>query len=86
MSIHKLSDRGLAEAVSTRRPSAEEVLAWPPVVDLETARKPLLIGRSKAYQLAATGEFPVKVLRIGTRYRVIAAEVWALLGLARERN
>ena len=33
--------------------------------DVETAAAILGIGRTKAYELAKSGEFPVKVLRIG---------------------
>jgi hypothetical protein len=70
----------------TSPPLSQDLLAWPPVVDLDTARRPLLIGRSKAYQLAASGDFPVKVLKIGTRYRVITSDVWALLGLTPDKQ
>ncbi|MFP5370587.1 MAG: helix-turn-helix transcriptional regulator, partial [Actinomycetes bacterium] len=38
--------------------------------DIETAGAILGIGRSKAYQLAKSGEFPARVLRIGRRYVV----------------
>jgi len=38
--------------------------------DVETAGAVLGIGRSKAYELAKAGQFPVKVLRIGRRYLV----------------
>ena len=37
----------------------------PPTVDLMTAACALGIGRSKAYQLARDGEFPVRIIRIG---------------------
>lgn len=49
----------------------------PAVVDLPTAAAVLGIGRTKPYQLAQSGEFPCRVLRIGRRYR---APVSALLG------
>ena len=38
--------------------------------DVETAGAVMGIGRSKAYELAKAGQFPVKVLRIGRRYLV----------------
>ena len=50
-------------------------------VDLMTAARPLNIGRSLAYRLAAEGNFPVPVLRLGARYRVPTAALRALLGI-----
>lgn len=59
-----------------------EVLAMPAVVDLRTAARALDMGRTTAYQLARSGEFPCKVLKIGAGYRVPTAGLLALLGLA----
>jgi hypothetical protein len=53
----------------------------PPVVDLATAGRALGIGRTKAYELARTGEFPCRVLRLGNVYRVPTAFLRELLGL-----
>lgn len=47
----------------------------PPTVDLMTAARVLGIGRTKAYELARAGEFPVHVVRIGGLYRVSTAEL-----------
>jgi excisionase family DNA binding protein len=54
----------------------------PPTIDLMTAARVLGIGRSKAYQLARDGEFPVRIIRIGDLYRVSTAELVRLLGAA----
>ena len=51
-------------------------------VDVETAGAILGIGRSKSYELAKAGEFPVRVLRIGRRYLVPTPGILALLGIA----
>jgi hypothetical protein len=48
--------------------------------DVATAGAILGIGRSKAYELAKTGEFPVAILRIGRRYLVPTSAILALLG------
>jgi hypothetical protein len=48
--------------------------------DVATAGAILDIGRSKAYELAKSGEFPVTVLRIGRRYLVPTSAILALLG------
>ena len=53
----------------------------PPVVDLATAGRALGIGRTKAYELARTGDFPCHVLRLGNSYRVPTAFLRDLLGL-----
>jgi hypothetical protein len=49
--------------------------------DVETAGAILGIGRSKSYELAQSGEFPVRVLRIGRRYLVPIPSILALLGV-----
>ena len=57
-----------------------ELEALPVAFDLPTAAKALGIGRSKAFDLAQRGEFPVRVLRIGNRYRVTRADLLRFLG------
>ncbi len=58
-----------------------ELLALPAVIDLETANRALLIGRSTGYGLAKQGAYPVKVLRFGNAYRVATSDLLKLLGL-----
>jgi hypothetical protein len=58
-----------------------ELLALPATTDLVTAAKALGIGRTTAYQLARAGEFPVPVLRLGARYRVVTSGLLAALGI-----
>ena len=48
--------------------------------DIATAGAILGIGRSKAYELAKNGAFPVTVLRIGRRYLVPTGALLSLLG------
>ena len=62
--------------------SREELLALPAAVDLETGNRALGLGRSKGYELAKRGQYPCKVLRLGNAYRVVTADLLALLGLA----
>lgn len=50
------------------------------VTDLPTAAAILGISRTTAYDLARRGQFPVPVLRAGTRYRVPVAPLLAALG------
>jgi transcriptional regulator with XRE-family HTH domain len=58
----------------------EEVRKWPPTVDLTTAAQALGIGRTKAYEMARLGTFPIRLLRMGKRHRVSTADVLAYLG------
>ncbi|MET9263839.1 DNA-binding protein [Amycolatopsis sp. NPDC004079] len=56
-----------------------EVEALPAIVDLDTARRALGIGRTKAYALARAGSFPCPVVRVGAAYRVPTAGLLRLL-------
>ena len=53
-----------------------------PTVSVQEAARLLGIGRTLAYRLAAAGELPVPVLRIGRVLRVPTAPLLALLGVA----
>ncbi|RBY94079.1 DNA-binding protein [Blastococcus sp. TBT05-19] len=61
--------------------TADEVLALPVVVDLVTAGSVLGMGRSASYEMARRGEFPVPVLKVGHRYRVVSARLRELVGI-----
>jgi Helix-turn-helix domain len=58
-----------------------ELHTLPTVVDLMTAARALGIGRSKAYQLASTGKFPCRIIRIGTHYNIPTADLLKVLGV-----
>jgi hypothetical protein len=47
--------------------------------DVETAGAILGIGRTKAYELAKSGEFPAVVIKVGRRYIVSVPALLALL-------
>ena len=48
--------------------------------DIETAASVLGIGRTTAYTLARSGDFPVPVIRIGRRYVVAVEGLLTVLG------
>jgi excisionase family DNA binding protein len=64
--------------------SRAELLALPVTVDIGTAARALGLGRSTAYELARRGDFPCRVLRLGSSYRVPTAELLRVLGIANE--
>ncbi|MFD7746740.1 helix-turn-helix domain-containing protein [Streptomyces sp. NPDC059698] len=63
-----------------------ELLALPAVVDLETAARAFGIGRTTAYSLARSGEFPCQVIRAGKAYRAITADLHRVLHIAPETS
>jgi hypothetical protein len=58
-----------------------ELLAMPVTVDIGTAARALGLGRSTGYELARRGEFPCRVLHVGSSYRVPTVELMRLLGV-----
>ncbi|QFG27604.1 helix-turn-helix domain-containing protein [Actinomadura sp. WMMB 499] len=57
----------------------EELAALPTTTTIETAARALGLGRTRAYQLARENRFPCKIIRIGTTYRVVTADLHRLL-------
>jgi excisionase family DNA binding protein len=57
----------------------KDLAELPSVVGITTAARALGLSRTYAYQLAKNGQFPCKVIRIGTCYRVPTAALLALL-------
>lgn len=58
----------------------DQLYNLPTVVDLMTAARALGIGRSEAYRLARDGQFPCRLLRVGTHYHIPTAELLKVLG------
>lgn len=63
------------------RMSMEELLDLPVSFGVPVAARALDLGRSKAYDLIARGEFPCPVKRYGREYRVIRPDLFRALGL-----
>lgn len=59
----------------------DELLDLPAAISLDTANRALSIGRSTGYTLAKRGQYPVKVLRLGSAYRVITADLLRVLSI-----
>jgi excisionase family DNA binding protein len=58
-----------------------DLLALPVTVDVTTAARALGLGRSTAYELARRNEFPCRVLRVGSSYRIPTADLLRVLGI-----
>ena len=58
-----------------------ELLALPVAFDLETSNRALQLGRTKGFDLAKRGDYPVRVIRVGHTYRVTRADLLRALGI-----
>lgn len=63
-----------------------ELLALPASIDIVTAGRAFGIGRTTAYTLARSGEFPCRVIRAGRAYRAITADLLRVLDITPERS
>lgn len=63
-------------------PTLEEIRSWGATTDVVRAGLALGLGRNRSYELARAGVFPVRVIRIGRSYRVVVAELLAILDAA----
>lgn len=67
------------------RPTLNEIAGWPAVVSVKQAAQALGISKSTAYALIQSGDFPVKVVRLGGRYGVLTASIVKLLSDSDDR-
>jgi predicted DNA-binding transcriptional regulator AlpA len=56
-------------------PTLAEIRAWPAAVSIPVAATAFGFSRSHAYDLAARGEFPARVIKAAGRYVVVTAEI-----------
>lgn len=59
----------------------DEMLALPPVIDVATAADVFGLGRSAAYELVRTGQWPTPIIRLGRHIRVPTLPLLALIGI-----
>jgi predicted DNA-binding transcriptional regulator AlpA len=69
--------------MTTVQLTEQDVLALPTVVDVPTAAAVLGIGRTAAYELIRTDQWPTNVLRMGKLIRIPTAPLLALVGVSR---
>jgi excisionase family DNA binding protein len=58
-----------------------ELLSLPLMINVSTAARALGLSRSTGYELVRRGEFPCRVLHVGSSYRVPTAELLRVLGI-----
>ncbi|MGY4917488.1 hypothetical protein ACWD9K_20090 [Streptomyces sp. 900116325] len=64
----------------------DELLALPASVDIVTAGRAFGVGRTTAYALARSGDFPCQVIRAGKAYRAITADLLRVLHITPENS
>ncbi len=60
----------------------DQLSTLPPALDLPVAARILGIGKSAAYELVRSGEWPTPVLRLGHRIKIPTEPLLLLLGLS----
>jgi hypothetical protein len=65
--------------------TVERIRALGAITDIATAGQIFGLSRSRAYELAQRDNFPVAVLRVGSRYRISVAAILAALGVDADR-
>lgn len=68
---------------ASRQMTVERAQNLPPVVDVPTAAAILGIGRTAAYELIRSGEWPTPVLRLGKLIRIPSAPLLELIQVQR---
>jgi hypothetical protein len=64
----------------------EELHALPPTLNVEEAARLIGCGRTACFESIRRGDFPVPVLRIGTRIKIPTRPLLELLGIAPEAS
>lgn len=69
----------MSRSATSHGPTLDEIRDWPATVDVRTAAKALGIATSTAYEWIRLGEFPVALVSVRHRHRVITAGLVNLL-------
>jgi hypothetical protein len=71
---------GKRQNVDRPQPTLTEIRElWPPTVDVTEAGVVFGLSRSHSYDLVARGEFPAKVIKVRSRYKVLTASIIEVL-------
>lgn len=78
-----MADSATQQSPGRGTPADLDLSALPPVLDLPQAAQLLGVGRTCAYELVRTGQWPTPVLRLGRLIRIPSAPLLDVLGLPR---
>ena len=73
-----------AQKPGRKVPSIEEIRTGPPMLEVPPVAAVFGISKSYFYELIKRGEAPVRVVKVGSRYRVPRTALLELLGAANE--
>jgi len=68
-----------AQNPGRRTPTVEEIRTGPPMLEVPPVAAVLRISKSYFYELIRRGEAPVRVVKVGSRYRVPRSALLELL-------
>ena len=60
-------------------PTIADIRTWPATVDVTATATALGVSRSHLYEQIKAGQSPIKVVKLGTRVRVVTSSILALL-------
>jgi len=61
------------------RPTLDDIRQWPATVNVDQAAQALGVSRAHAYETIRTGQFPARIVQVGSRIRVVTSTILALL-------
>lgn len=64
----------------------KQLLDLPATANLKTAFRAVGVGETKGREMVRNGTFPVRLLKVGKRYKVVTADLLALLGVATDES
>lgn len=69
-----------------RRPTVDEIRAWPATVNAELAASAIGVSRAYAYECIKTGTFPARTIAVGKRIVVVTSSILAVIEGTAERE
>jgi predicted DNA-binding transcriptional regulator AlpA len=73
---HELPPTTLGRA----RPTLDEIHTWPATVTVSQAAAAFGVSRAHAYESVRNGDFPARIIKVGSRVMVVTASILATLG------
>ena len=71
--------------LASEQPTLEQIRCWPAAISIPRACTAFGMSRSHGYELAQRGEFPARLIRAGSRWVVITADLIRVLSAGEGR-